>query len=313
MTYHISSRKIIILVILGCCLFASCGTPTNSIPLNTPTLQPATLTHTHSPSKTVTTTDTAMPTSTATLTHTPSQSPTPQAPTTTSTEIDTASTGDVNVPILLYHHIKGDTSTSRYEVSILNFQAQMEALQEMGYQTISLSQFLDALTNGMSLPKNAIIITFDDGHISVYENAFPIMEALGFSGVLYIVANRINDIPDFLNVPTLQEMIKAGWEVGSHSYTHADLTYNHGFAYQEIARSKIDLQKALQVEIQTFAYPYGAFDTYLGQKVQQYGYQAGMGLGTSEHHTINSLYYLSRIEIYGDVTIDDFKQIFEDN
>jgi len=313
MTYHVFLRKLFIKAILGCLLITSCGTPANSIPLNTATLQPATPPHTYNPSMTVTITDTPPPTSTATHTQTPSQSPTPPAPTTTPTEIETTSTGEVNVPILLYHHIEGEASSNRYDVSVPDFQSQMNVLQEMGYKTISLTQFLDALFNGSPLPKKAVIITFDDGHMSVYDNAFPIMEALGFSGILYIVANRINDIPDFINVAILKEMINAGWEVGSHSYTHADLTYNHGFAYQEIAGSKIDLEKALQVEVKTFAYPFGAFDNFLGQKVQQYDYQAGMGLGTSQRHTINTLYYLSRIEIYGDVTLDEFKEIFEED
>jgi len=319
MTYHVSLRKIIVLAFLGCYLIASCGTPTNNPAPKTPTPQPTTPTHTQSPSQTVTITITSVPTSTATSTQTPtsspspSPSPSPQEPSPTPTEISTASTGEINVPILLYHQISGETSTNRYQVSSPDFQSQMEALQDMGFQTISLSQFLDALLNGTSLPENAIIITFDDGHMSVYENAFPTMDELGFSGILYIVANRINDIPDFMNVSILQEMIRAGWEVGSHSYTHADLTDNHSLAFQEIARSKTDLENALQVEIQSFAYPFGAFDTYTGQKVQQYGYQAGMGLGTFQNHTINTLFYLSRIEIYGDMSLEDFKQILDDD
>jgi peptidoglycan/xylan/chitin deacetylase (PgdA/CDA1 family) len=220
---------------------------------------------------------------------------------------------EFKVPILLYHHVRGEKSTSRYQVTLPDFKLQMEALHEMGYQTIPLSQFLNALDNGSPLPDNAIIITFDDGHLSVYENAFPIMNSFGFKGVFYIVANRIHDIPDFVNVTNLQEMMGAGWEIGSHSYTHSDLTLNHAIAYQEIARSKVDLEKALQTEVQTFAYPFGAFDTFLGRKVQEYGYQAGMGLGTSQNHTRDMQYYLNRIEIYGDFSLSDFKQIFNDS
>ena len=305
--------KYIFLVILGCSLIVSCSSSANSIALDTPSPPIDTQTRTIKPSRTVTVTNTPLPTGTTTSTATPSSTSTPPEPTSTSTVAETETLVEFKVPILLYHHVRGEKSTSRYQVALPDFKLQMEALHEMGYQTIPLPQFLDALDNGSPLPDNAIIITFDDGHLSVYENAFPIMKSFGFTGVFYIVANRIHDIPDFVNFAMLQEMMGAGWEIGSHSYTHSDLTLNHGLAYQEIARSKVDLEKALQTNVQTFAYPFGAFDSFLGRKVQEYGYQAGMGLGTSQHHTRDMKYYLNRIEIYGDLSLSDFKQIFIDS
>ena len=317
MSNHNNYQIFIILAIIGCFLIAGCSAPTIPSALKTSTTHPTTPSQTHSPRQTSTTTATAVPTSTPTSTQpptaSPSPSPSPQKPSATATQISQASSGQVEVPILLYHQIRGESSTNRYEVSIQDFQMQMQALQALGFQTISLSQLLEALAYGTSLPDNPVMITFDDGHSSVYENAFPIMNKLDFSGILYIVANRINNIPDFMSISILQEMINAGWEVGSHSYTHADLTFNHSLAYQEIARSKTDLEKALQVEVKSFAYPFGAFDTYVGQKVQQYGYQAGMGLGTSQTHKLNTLFYLSRIEIYGYTSIDEFKEILSDD
>ncbi|HBX71170.1 MAG TPA: hypothetical protein DEH25_17795 [Chloroflexi bacterium] len=213
--------------------------------------------------------------------------------------------GQVTVPILLYHHVEGDVSYSRYYVSVPDFRAQMQALHDWGYTAIPISLLLDALIKGAELPEKPIVITFDDGNRNIYDNAFPIMQEFGFPGVFYIVANRLNSGTNIAHVPELKEMLAVGWEIGSHSYTHSDLTLDHSIAQYEILQSKLDIEDALGIKVQTFAYPYGTIDPYLAQKVQDYGYRAGMGLGASATHTWGTMFYLSRIEIQGDYTVTD--------
>jgi peptidoglycan/xylan/chitin deacetylase (PgdA/CDA1 family) len=235
-----------------------------------------------------------------TLTPTPTNTPTPTlTPTWAFNE-----PGQVVVPILLYHHVEGDVSYSRYTVSVPDFRAQMQALHDWGYTAIPISLFLDALIDGAELPPKPVVITFDDGNLSIYENAFPIMQEYGFPGVFYIVGNRVNSGTDIVHAPELKEMVAAGWEIGSHGYTHTDLTLDHSIARYEILQSKLDIEDKLGVDVLTFAYPFGTVDPYLAQKVQDYGYRAGMGLGVSWTHTWGSLFYLNRIEIQGGYAVE---------
>jgi peptidoglycan/xylan/chitin deacetylase (PgdA/CDA1 family) len=260
---------------------------------NTP-FQPATQTATLVPSTT--------PTFTPSPTLTPSQTHTP-TPTRTPTWVFNEP-GQVVIPILLYHHVEGEASYSRYFVSVPSFEAQMKALHDWGYTAIPISKLLDALIDGAELPPKPIVITFDDGNRNIYENAFPIMQKYNFPGVFYIVANRVNSGTNIAQAPELKEMINAGWEIGSHGYTHTDLTTNHSIVQYEILQSKLDIEEALQVDVLTFAYPFGTVDPYLAQKVQDYGYRAGMGLGTSWTHTWGTMFYLNRIEIHGDFSVE---------
>ena len=262
-------------------------------PSETP-LQPATFTATMVPTKTPTLT------SSPTLTPTPTETPTP---TLTPTWVFN-NPGQVVAPILLYHHVEGDVSYSRYYVSVPDFHKQMQALHDWGYTAIPISLLLDALFDGAELPPKPIVITFDDGNRNIYENAFPIMREYDFPGVFYIVGNRVNSGTDIAHAPELKEMVEAGWEIGSHSYTHLDLTLNHAIARYEILQSKLDIEEALGVDVQTFAYPFGTIDPFLAQKVQDYGYRAGMGLGISWTHTWGSMFYLNRIEIHGNHSVD---------
>lgn len=251
----------------------------------------------------------AKPADTVTLTSSPVPSPSLEpsssftpSPTLTPTWIFNEP-GKVIVPILLYHHIE-EKNGNRYYVSPENFRAQMEVLQEWGYATIPISLLLDALVNGAELPQRPVVISFDDGNTSIYENAYPIMQNIGFVGVFYIVSNRLN-AKGFVNVDQLNEMIAAGWEVGSHSQSHLDLTTNHDAAHTQMRQSKLDLENALETDIATFSYPFGAVDEYIGRKAQNYGYKAAVGLGKSWTHTRGDIYYLERIEIYGGYSIDD--------
>jgi len=301
-----STWHIIAVFAIGSLCLSSCSPPNNPTP-----------TENLNPTQPKVSPDIIEATPTQTLVPTITSTPTQPPPTSTPTETPTPTwvfneAGRVNAPILLYHHVKDEVSSSRYQVSIPAFREQMAALKEMGYTAITMSQFLKALYDGGELPEKPIVITFDDGHISVYQNAFPIMSDYGFPGIFYIVANRINDVPDFVNVSSLKEMIAAGWEVGSHSYTHSDLTKDHSIAAKEIGGSKDDLEAALSTPILTFAYPFGRIDPFAAQKVSDYGYRAGMGLGTAKTHTWSTWLYLDRIEIYGEYTLEDFYRILSD-
>ena len=305
----LSSKYLMLLNICLICLFIV----TACVPAFGESIPPTQITSSAEPAFTdlpPTVTKTKQPTSTST------QTPVPPTATMTATPTEKLvfnEPGKIDAPILLYHHINGENLSDRYTVSITDFREQMETLKEMGYTPIPISLFLNALLGGAEIPEKPIVITFDDGHESVYTNAFPIMKELDFVGVFYIVANRIRDVEDFVNVEQLKEMIGAGWEIGSHSFTHADLTKNHGSVSKEIGDSKTVLEQALGTKIETFAYPFGTIDSFLAQSVSNYLYRAGMGLGTRKIHTWNNLFYLERIEIYGNYSLEQFITLLSSN
>jgi len=255
---------------------------------------------------------TATQTSTATVTAT--ASPTiPPTETSTPTPVPTATwavvgPGEVVAPILLYHHIDPEETNPRYNVLPEVFAAQMQALDDWGYTTITAKQLIKAITKGEPLPPRPIVITFDDGHYSVYEYAFPIMQEHGFFGVTYIVANRLKSY-GFTGAPQLEEMISAGWEVGSHSYSHSDLTLDHSIAFNEIFVSRDTLSQTLSKPVKTFAYPYGKIDSYVISRTMKWGYLGAMGLGIGYTHNLNSIFYLQRIEVEGTYDMEKFASL----
>jgi peptidoglycan/xylan/chitin deacetylase (PgdA/CDA1 family) len=213
------------------------------------------------------------------------------------------------VPILLYHRISDENlQNSRYTVSVTDFKDQMEKLRYWGYTPVTIKQLADHLNKGSDLPRRPVVISFDDGYLEVYQNAFPIMKRYGFTGTVYIVANRLK-ADGFLQVDQLKELIEHGWDVGSHSMTHTELTLNHALVRREILQSRLDLENALGIKVSSFAYPFGSLDLYVSNKVYDYGYRAGVGVGHLVTHSAGTIYSLSRREVKGDTDLEAFGEL----
>jgi peptidoglycan/xylan/chitin deacetylase (PgdA/CDA1 family) len=217
--------------------------------------------------------------------------------------------GGVEVPILLYHRIEPDPSSNFYRMDTGTFESQLKYLSAHGYHTITTAQLRQAILEGISLPPRPIIITFDDGNVDNFEFAYPLMQKYGFTGTAYIVANRL-DSEGYLSKEQLQELAAAGWEIGSHSMTHLDLANaTPQQLRREILESRLRLEDEIGVDVRSFAYPFGTFTKTLAQKIENYGYRTGVGLGKNAIHDLNSIYYLSRWEIHGTMTIDEFETL----
>ena len=247
---------------------------------------------------TVPITPTIASTSTATTTFTPSPVPTAswshQGP------------GTVLVPILLYHQIAVSRTSSRYYTPPEKFEAEMKLLYDWGYSTITTELLVKAIKEGADLPLHPVLITFDDGDLNAYTAAFPIMQKYGFTGVLYIVGNYI-DAPGYMNADQIKEMTAAGWEVGSHSMNHLDLSALEDQRQRyEIVESREFLEAKLGVPVLSFAYPYGISNTGIIDYAEFAGYTTGMSLGSSDNHGLTNLFLLQRHDIKGTYELNQF-------
>jgi peptidoglycan/xylan/chitin deacetylase (PgdA/CDA1 family) len=249
---------------------------------------------------------TLTPQYTPTATSTPTPLPT-ATPTITPTWAQFES-GKLIAPILLYHHVHDIENPGRYDISISAFQSQMEYLKSWGYTTVSVSTIAKVLREGGPLPEKPIVISFDDGNEDIYQNAFPIMKSLGFTGTTYIVTNRIGS-KDFVNADEIKQLYDAGWEIGSHTRTHQDLVKNAGSLDSEGRGSKEDLESKLGIRIDTFAYPFGAMETLTANEIAKYGYTSAVGLGVGYIQYPGILYYLTREEIQNSYDLNKFAQM----
>lgn len=137
---------------------------------------------------------------------------------------------DLHVPILMYHYISvppADADIYRTDLSVTpeNFREQIVYLAENGYTPIDLYQLSAAVAAQIELPEKPVILTFDDGYLDNYENAFPILQEFGFVGTFFIITDLADQGAEgYANWEQLEEMAAAGMRLETHTKNHPDLS-----------------------------------------------------------------------------------------
>lgn len=217
--------------------------------------------------------------------------------------------GKILAPILLYHQIGySNLSDNPYYVSPEQFENQMQLLKAWGYQSITVSQLANALLNGAQLPIRPIVLTFDDGDENTFSAAFPVLQKYNFVATAYIVCNYIG-ATNYMTKNQIKALSEAGWEIGSHSLSHIDLTKDPKRREAEIIQSREYLETLLKLPVSTFAYPFGAYDDSSIGYVKNAGYIAAVGLGPDEWQGPNNIFYLYRQDIQGSYDLDKFTKL----
>lgn len=185
-------------------------------------------------------------------------------------------TRDRGIPILAYHEIGplgfGDSGMF---IDPSEFRRQMEYLHAQGYTTITLRALSDHFTNGTPLPSRPVVLTFDDGYVGVYENAWPILREFGFTGVLF-VTGYIGQ-PFYMTEAQVRTLIASGFELGNHTRTHSSMpTRTDEELRDEIVVYKHELESRFGVEIVSFCYPLGHLDDRVVEAVRQAQFRIGV-------------------------------------
>ena len=91
-----------------------------------------------------------------------------------------------DVPVLMWHNL-AEESSGDMTISVDTFRAQIEALHEAGFRTVSFQQLYDYVHFGTELPEKPIVLTFDDGYFSNYEYAFPILQEYDMQATIFAI------------------------------------------------------------------------------------------------------------------------------
>jgi biofilm PGA synthesis lipoprotein PgaB len=112
------------------------------------------------------------------------------------------------VPVLLYHRLRPQSG----------FDAQMRRLHDLGFEAITLDQYMRFVRGKTAgLPQRPILITFDDGYPSAWKNADPVLARYGWSAVMYVPTGYVGH-PGFLSWDELRQMRSSRrWQIDEHA------------------------------------------------------------------------------------------------
>lgn len=196
---------------------------------------------------------------------------------------------------LCYHNIEDNSRMKALTISTAEFEKEMQAIKDNGFTVIGLQDFLAFRRGEKDIPAKSAIITIDDGWVSGYENAWPILKKFGYPFTLFIYINYVGTGGKSMSWDQLAEMRDAGVDIQSHTYSHSNLkipgagmdkTHSaevkrevatlgfDGWLRKEIAGSKEVLEKQLGIKVNALAYPFGVYNQKVRDAIKAAGYEA---------------------------------------
>lgn len=209
---------------------------------------------------------------------------------------------ETTVPIFAYHRVENERDV--YTMPPKMFEEQMAYLYAKGYSTINLNEYAAARKRGDKLHKKMVLI-FDDGYVDNLENAAPIMKKYGFTGSMFM-AVMFEGWPGYFDWHTQHDLLKYGWEIGSHTYSHQPLTeLPPDEVKEELLKSKKYIQGIYNPPGGiTLSYPSGKTNDAVIKEVGDAGYIAAVsgdvGINTDETPMLR----LKRVNVFQYKTMD---------
>jgi peptidoglycan/xylan/chitin deacetylase (PgdA/CDA1 family) len=193
------------------------------------------------------------------------------------------------ISILLYHQI-AEVSRERDPLGLSVpprlFARQMEYLYERGYRSVPLSEAVELWRRRLPTPVRGFVLTFDDGYRDFLDGARPVLDRLGFTATIFLVAGRLGLDSNWegqrgaasgmlLSWPEIRELASAGYSFGSHGLTHAPLTQlGDEQVRREMVDSKSMIEDGLGRPVHHFSYPYYEVDDRIRGLAAESGYLA---------------------------------------
>jgi peptidoglycan/xylan/chitin deacetylase (PgdA/CDA1 family) len=152
----------------------------------------------------------------------------------------------INVPVIMYHSI--GVPNKQWDCNFLTcpyqlFESQLKWMKNKNFRTLSLKQLYDYMNEGISIPENSVVLTFDDGFLDNWIFAYPLLKKYGYAGTIYVNSEFVDprnlcrktlqevwdkkfeidklETTGFLSWPEMRQMVKEEvMDIQSHAMTH---------------------------------------------------------------------------------------------
>ena len=154
----------------------------------------------------------------------------------------------------------------------------MQELHKRGYNAVMPDQIEAFYKNGTALPDHPFIVSFDDAHLEHYTLALPILEQYDFKAVFFVMTVCINK-KGFLSSDQIADLSKRGHIIGAHTWDHPNMTKLSMTKWvTEVDKPKKRLESIIGKPVTCFAFPYGAWNEQVLQKLQESGFNTAFQL-----------------------------------
>ena len=209
---------------------------------------------------------------------------------------------DFGLISLMYHRFEENKYPST-NIRINNFKEHIEIIEQENMKFINPKDFENELLNNKLQRK--ILLTIDDGFLSFYKNAWPILKEKKIPFILFISTREVGAF-NYMTWDQIKEISKEDFvEIGNHSHTHEYLAdENNDLIKEDIAKSISIFEKNLGQNSHFFSYPFGEYSNDFKNIIKDFGFKYAFGQHSGVMDETKDFYELPRYPInekYGEI------------
>lgn len=242
-------------------------------------------------------------------------------------------TADRGIPVLMYHQIVENRTATPFAnnnmvIDLAPFQQQMDYLKKNGWKTIGPEDLDNWLMLRKNLTDKTVLITFDDGLLSLQKYAYPSLAEKGFTATSFLITSRIKQQAQpwddqafqYVGLKEIRETVDV------FSFQH----HTHGLHLRrpgtrepflttstseeikaDIALGRSQVSKAfdmLDPNIRYLAYPFGQFSETSKKAISSAGIRMAFTTNTGNVKLGDNRYELNRQGISPNHSLKDFEK-----
>jgi poly-beta-1,6-N-acetyl-D-glucosamine N-deacetylase len=209
---------------------------------------------------------------------------------------------DFGLISLMYHRFEENKYPST-NIKILDFKRHLDIIENNNIRFINPKNFEEELINNKK--KRKILLTIDDGFLSFYANAWPILKKRKIPFILFISTKEVGSF-NYMNWDQIREINKESFvEIGNHSHTHEYLVdEDNNVIKADIQKSISIFNEKLGKNSNFFSYPFGEYSINFKNIIKSFGFKYAFGQHSGVIDDTKNLYELPRFPInekYGEL------------
>ncbi len=209
---------------------------------------------------------------------------------------------DFGLISLMYHRFEENKYPST-NIRINDFKEHLRIIEQNNIKFINPKNFEKELVNNKLQRK--ILLTIDDGFLSFYENAWPILKEKKIPFILFVSTREVGAF-NYMTWDQIKEISNEDFvEIGNHSHTHEYLAdENNQLIKEDIAKSISIFKKNLGRNSDFFSYPFGEYSNDFKNIIEEFGFKYAFGQHSGVIDETKDFYELPRYPInekYGEI------------
>ena len=183
------------------------------------------------------------------------------------------------------------------------FKEQLKIIENLGIEFIHPKNFLTSLTKNKK--KRKVLLTIDDGLLSFYENAWPVLKKRNIPFILFVNTREVGAY-NYMNWDQILELHNSqNVEIGNHSHSHEYLVEEDSdFIKKDILTSIGIFRDKLGKNSEFFSYPFGEYSLEFKKIIKELGFKYAFGQHSGVIDETKDLFELPRFPInekYGEL------------